>query len=151
MYAACSNNEVILYRASRREALRRLFASPGDGSGALTSIVQARWCVEYPGIVFGLDSLSSIHMWDLCDNITTPKISIPFQGKTVTAISLTSTPTNRNTFMIVKRGGVGFNTMSYYVGLAFVDGKVELHQLKLDKRNETADRCEQLTSFLAGL
>ncbi|KAE9541239.1 hypothetical protein AGLY_004484 [Aphis glycines] len=133
--AACSNNEIILYRASRREALRRLFASPEDGSGALTSIVQARWCVEYPGIVFGLDSLSSIHMWDLCDNITTPKISIPFQGKTVTAISLTSTPTNLNTFL----------------GLAFVDGKVELHQLKLDKRNETADRCEQLTSFLAGL
>lgn len=55
---ACSNNEVILYRASRREALRRLFASPEDGSGALTSIVQVRWCVEYPGIVFGLDSLS---------------------------------------------------------------------------------------------
>ncbi|XP_025193848.1 WD repeat-containing protein 60-like [Melanaphis sacchari] len=133
--AACSSNEVMLYSTNRREALRRLIASSKDGPGIQTSILKARWCVGYPGIIFGLDSLSSVHMWDLCDNITTLKISVPFRRKTVTAISLTSTSTNQNT----------------YLGLAFVDGTVELHQLKLDKRNETEDRCDQLNSFLAGL
>ncbi|XP_060854032.1 cytoplasmic dynein 2 intermediate chain 1-like isoform X2 [Rhopalosiphum padi] len=133
---ACSSNEVLLYRASRPEAVKRLIALPRDGSGAQTSIVKTRWCVGYPGIVFGLDSLSSLHVWDLCDNTATPKMSVPFPGKTVTAISLMSTPTNRNT----------------YLGLAFVDGTVELHQLKLDKRNETSEcSSDQLTSFLAAL
>ncbi|XP_003246105.1 WD repeat-containing protein 60 [Acyrthosiphon pisum] len=133
--AACSSNEVMLYSASRREALRRLFASSKDGMSAQARIVKALWCTGNPGIVFGLDSFSSVHMWDLCDDITTPIMSVPFRGKAVTAMSLTSMPKNQNT----------------YLGLAFADGSVELHQLKLDKRNETVDRSDQLTRFLASL
>jgi len=58
LQAACSSNAVMLYRVSRREALRRLFASSKDGLSAHSRIVKARWCTGYPGIVFGLDSLS---------------------------------------------------------------------------------------------
>lgn len=133
MQAACSSNEVMLYRVTRREVLRRLFASPKDEQAR---IVKVQWCTGYPGIVFGLDSLSrwsrpfeslnyiyinifhlysiclcnipimtdmnvcSVHLWDLCDDINTPIMSVPFRGKTITAMSLTSTPNSRNTYLV---------------------------------------------------
>ncbi|XP_015367893.1 PREDICTED: uncharacterized protein LOC107164548 [Diuraphis noxia] len=125
----------MLYCVTRREVLKRLFVSSKDVLNAQDRIVKIKWCTGHPGIVFGLDSSSSVHLWDLCDDINTPIMSVPFRGKTITAMSLASTPKNRNT----------------YLGLAFADGEVQLHQLKLDKRNQTTDHSEQLTRFLASL
>lgn len=58
LQAACSRGEVMLYSVSRREALRRFLAISEAGPKASASIAKAEWCTGFPGIVFGLDSLS---------------------------------------------------------------------------------------------
>ncbi|XP_050433201.1 uncharacterized protein LOC126841031 [Adelges cooleyi] len=117
--AASSSGGVILYNVRRQEALRRYLAS----ASVLVSpsIVKAQWCTGHPGIVFALDSLSSVHVWDLCDDTTfAPLTSAGLREKNITSIAVAAVQSERQ---------------PSYVSLAFTDGKVEMHMIKLEKRN----------------
>lgn len=42
----------------------------------------------------------SVHLWDFCDDVITPTMSIPFPDKTVKSMSLSSSGKQQNTYMV---------------------------------------------------
>ncbi|XP_050525698.1 cytoplasmic dynein 2 intermediate chain 1 isoform X2 [Daktulosphaira vitifoliae] len=127
---ACSINEVLLYNITHQEPLAKFLGSSDDLCP--TPIVKVCWCKGHPGIFFAIDANSNVHMWDLCDeNCNEPLFTINLPGRNINGLSLLNTECGQK---------------SVYMGLAFNDGKVEMHKIKI--QNRSSDKCTDYKSLL---